>query len=212
MRSSKPFLIAVVFTTTMGAGAMAARVDFNDPRRALGRQDDIRVDAELGQDTLAPNAPITVTYQIANLSKSTVAIADKVTDASFDPDTLTVTLSLGAEVPPGPNMPHLVLISPGQKRVLTAGALLHITVPNIRTPFVAVPRYVQIKVNVLRDVAPLAKLVKRQAKSDLPVPLPNDMFDRWVNNSSSIFLNTLPVYWNGARPSGASAESNQPGE
>jgi len=213
MTSAKPFLIAVVLTTAMGAAAMAAaRIDFSDPRRALGRQDDIRVDAELGEDTLAANSPVTVTYQINNLSKSTIAIADKVADASFDPDSQTVTLSIGAEIPPGPNMPHLVLINSGQKRVLTAGALLHILVPTVRARFIPVPRYVQVKVTVLRDVTPFAKLVERQSKSAVPVPLPNDMFDRWVNNSSSIFLNALPVYWNGARPSGVSAESSQSGE
>lgn len=129
MRSSKPFLIAVALTGVMSVAAMAARVDFNDPRRALGREDNIRVDAELEQETVAPNSPITVTYQIENLSQSTIAIADKISDVSFDPDSQTVTLSIGAEIPPR-TMPHLATINAGQKRVFTAGGVLHVMVPS----------------------------------------------------------------------------------
>jgi hypothetical protein len=60
-----------------------------------------------------------VTYQIENLTNSTIAIADEVSDAAFDMDSRTITVSIGAEVPPGPNMPHPVTVSPGEKRVLS---------------------------------------------------------------------------------------------
>src|SRR5437868_9016506 len=115
MGSSKPFFTAVAMSL-IGAGiAAAGHVDFNDPRRALGREGDIRVDAELGQDTLQPNSPLTVTYQIENLTNLTIAVADKVTDTDFDPDSQTITLSIGAEIPSGSHMPHLVTIKAGEK-------------------------------------------------------------------------------------------------
>ena len=134
MRSSKPFFAAVAATVIGTATAVAAHVDFNDPKRALGREGDVRVDAQLARDTVSPNAPVTVTYQIENLSRATVAVADKIFDITFDPDARTITFSIGAEVPPGPNMPHLAIIKPGEKRVLTGGAILHIATPSIRTP------------------------------------------------------------------------------
>jgi hypothetical protein len=209
MKSSKPFFTAVA-VSLIGAGfAAAGHVDFNDPRRALGREGDIRVDAELAQDTLSANSPVTVTYQIQNLSKTTIAVADKIADTDFDLESLTVTLSIGAEIPPGTQMPHLVTINPGEKRVLTSGALLHVAIPNVRTRWSAVPRFVQVKVTVLRDVTPFARLIEQQNRTAAPVALPNNMFDHWVEASDSIVLNAIPVYWKGDSIRGT-AESDRP--
>src|SRR5256714_13506585 len=111
MKSSKPFLTAAA-VSLMGAGiAAAAHFDFNDPRRALGREGDIRVDAELAQDTLSANSPVTVTYQIQNLSQTTIGVADKITDTDFDPEALTVTFSIGAENPLRTHVAHLHTIN-----------------------------------------------------------------------------------------------------
>ena len=209
MQFSKPFFTAVMVATIVAAAASAAHVDFKDPRRALGREGNVRIDAELAQDTVSANSPLNVTYQVENLTNSTIAIADKVGDAAFDIDSRTITLSLGAEVPTGPNMPHLVTVNPGEKRVLTGGALLHINVPTMRTPWTAIPKYVQIKVTVLRDVTPFARLIEQQNRTMAPVPLPNDMFDRWVESADSVLLNSIPVYWKGESRRGT-AESDQP--
>jgi hypothetical protein len=209
MQCSKPFFTAVIVATIGAAAASAAPVDFKDPRRALGREGNVRIDAELAQDTVSSNSPLNVTYQIENLTNSTIAIADKVSEAAFDIDSRTITISIGAEVPSGPNMPHLVTVNPGEKRVLSGGAVLHFNVPSMRTPWTAVPKYVQIKVCVLRDVTPFVNLIERQNRTPAPVPLPNDMFDRWVESSDSVLLNTIPVYWKGESRRGT-AESDQP--
>jgi|SRR5436190_9969614 len=210
MKSSKPF-VAAVAVTLVGAGiAAAAHVDFSDPRRALGREGDVRVDAELTQDTLAPNSPIGVTYQIQNLSKNPIAVADKIVDTDYDLESMTVTLSIGAEIPPGTQMPHLITISPGEKRVLTGAAMLHVAIPNVRTRWTAVPRFVQVKVTLLRDVTAFASLIEQQKSGVTTIALPNNMFDRWVESSDSIMLNPLPVYWKGDSNRGA-AESGRPG-
>jgi hypothetical protein len=188
-----PFVSAML----VAAMASAAHVDMNDPRRALGREDNIRVDAELLQDSISPSSPLSITYQIENLSNQTIGIADKISDVSYDADTATITFSIGAEVPTGATMPHVVIIAPGQKRVLSAGGLVHVAVPSQRTPWSAVPRYVQIKVNVLRDITPFVALLDQQAKSAVAPALPNDLFDKWVDANDSVFLNSLPVHWSG---------------
>ncbi len=189
-----PFISAML----VAAVASAAHVDMNDPRRALGREDNIRVDAELLQDSLSPGASLSVTYQIQNLTAQAIGVADRLSDVSYDPDTATVTFAIGSEVPTGKTMPHLVTILPGEKRVLTAGGTLRVVVPHDRTPWSAVPRYVQIKVNVLRDVTAFTGLIEQQAKPAAAAPaLPNDLFDKWVDASDSVFLNSIPVRWNG---------------
>ncbi len=209
MKSSRVFLTAVAVSVVGTSIAAAARVDFKDPRRALGREGNIRVDAELGQDTVSASSPLTVTYQIQNLSTSTIAVADKIAETDFDPDSQTITLSIGSEIPPGPNMPHLVTINPGEKRVLTAGALVHVAVPNVQTRWTAVPKYVQVKVTVLRDVTAFSKFIEEQTRTTSPVALPKEMFDHWVESTDSVFLNTIPVYWKNESRRGT-ADSNQP--
>lgn len=205
MQSSKksPFLAAAFLLAA--APAYAARVDMTDARRAVGREDDVRIDAELLTDSVAPSSAVAVIYQIENLGQSPIAIADKVVDLSYDSDSETITFSIGAEIPSGPSMPHLVVIVPGEKRVLQAGALLNILVPHHASPWSAVPRYVQIKVNVLRDLAPFAKLLEQQKAGAAP-PLPKDAFDRWLESNDAVFLNALPVRWQPGR-NPASAES-----
>jgi len=207
MKSAKQFFTAIA-VSMIAAAANAAHIDFNDPRRALGWEGNVRVDAELAQDTISPNSSLTITYQIENLTSSTIAVADKVVDLDFDRDSQTITLSVGAEIPPG-NMPHLVTVKSGEKRTLNAGGLVHVTVPDTPTPWSAVPRYVQVKVTVLRDVAPFANLIELQNHTTSPIALPNSMFDRWVEGSESVLLNTIPVYWRGETRRGT-ADNNQP--
>jgi hypothetical protein len=207
--SSRSVVLAVAVVVLTAAEANAAGVDFKDPRRALGREDDIRVDAQIAQDTISSTSPISVTYQIENLTSESIAVADKICDSSFDADTQTITISIGAEVPQGTAMPHLVTIAPGQKRVLHIGAMVQVVEGNSRSPMARVPRFVQITVNVLRDLRPFAKLIEEQSHAAV-VPLPNNLFDQWVDSVSTVDLNSLPVRWTNS-PRAGTAESGAPG-
>jgi hypothetical protein len=209
MKSSSRIAVAVAVFLLISSTANAAGVDFKDPRRALGREDDIRVDAQMLQETLSPGSAISVTYQVENLTSAPIAIADKVAGASFDPDSLTITVSIGAEIPEGTAMPHLTTIPPGQKRAFRIGAAAQVLVANARSPWARVPRFVQIVVNVLHDLKPFANLIDQQAKSAVAPPLPNDLFDTWVASVSSVELNVLPVRWSNERR-GATAEMSRP--
>ncbi|HEV2721450.1 MAG TPA: hypothetical protein VG323_15620, partial [Thermoanaerobaculia bacterium] len=174
-------------------------------------EDNIRIDAELLQDSLAPNSAISITYQVQNLTAQTIGIADKVTDVSYDRDSATVTFSIGAEVPAGKTMPHVVTIASGETRVLSAGGVMHVAVPKSSSPWNVVPRYVQIKVNVLLDVTPFAAQLEQQAKSAAAPALPNDLFDKWINASDAVFLNAIPVRWNARNDNPVDASERTPG-
>ncbi|HEV7923238.1 MAG TPA: hypothetical protein VGR02_20845 [Thermoanaerobaculia bacterium] len=189
------FLVLTIVVLYTAAGAHADGVDMTDPRRALGREDDVRVDAQLIQDTVSSSSPLNVRYQIQNFTDTPVAVADKISDVSYDSETATITLSIGAEVPKNGAMPHLVLVAPGQKKVLNSGGVVQVAVPNVRSPFVVVPRFVQIKVNVLRDVAPFRELIAKQEAVKTPQALSDAQFDRWVEANDAIFLNAIPVHW-----------------
>ncbi|HEX7154773.1 MAG TPA: hypothetical protein VF618_25035 [Thermoanaerobaculia bacterium] len=195
MKSSNLFL-ATTTTFLIAAAAQAASVNMEDPRRALGREDDVRVDAQIFQETVSSGTPITITYQIHNLTQQPVAIAAKTAAASYDADTQTITVAIGSEVPADGQMPQLVTIAPGEKKTMQVAATPNFVLPRMRTPFVAAPRYVQLKVNILRNLEPFATLIEQQGKSpNQRVALSDDQFDHWLESNDAIFLNAIPVHW-----------------
>jgi hypothetical protein len=197
----------------IAAAVQAAKVDMRDPRRAVGREDDVRVDAELAQESVSTHSKIGVIYQIQNLTQSPIALADKISDSSYDADTQTITISFGAEVPEGPTLPHLVVIAPGETKTFRGVGAVNIPTPRVQSPWTPTPRYVQVKVTVLRDLKPFAALIEQQAKSAAAPPLNNEGFDRWVNSVASVFLNPIPVHFDGTKgnESGVDAEQAAPG-
>jgi hypothetical protein len=204
MQSSSKWVFIVSFLLLTGSSLRAARVDMSDPRRALGREDDVRIDAQLMQSELSASSSLSITYQVQNLSPAPIAFADKVRQIDYDPDTQTVEFAIGAEVPETDALPHLSVVKPGEKRTFSTGGTLHLAVPATRTPWTAVPRYVQIRVIVLRDLKPFAALVENQ-------PLSRDLFDRWVEASDTVFLNPIPVRWKTGPSRGGADSTGIPG-
>ena len=196
MRSSKLCSTAVA-TLFFAVAAQAAHVDMTDPRRALGREDDVRVDAQLLQETVSSGSPVGITYQVQNLTRQPIAIADKLCDVSYDSDSRTITMTVGSEVPKNGEMPHLTLIPSGGKKTLTTGAVLHVTAPSVRSPFVSVPQFIEIQVNVLREVTSFQSLIDEQVRTTTPVMLTDQQFDQWLQSNDTIFLNALPVHYVG---------------
>ena len=179
MRRSTLFLLI----TLTAAAVSAATVDMKDPRRAVGTDDGVRVDAQLLSEFVSPHSSIGVTVQIQNLSSQPIAIADRVCEASFDSDSSTITLSVGSEVPVGGEMPRLVVIHAGEKKTVSAGAAVRWS---LRAQRVLRAMLVQIKVNVLRDTTPFVGVSERQKLSD-------EVFDQWLKLNESIELNPIPV-------------------
>lgn len=180
--------------TTITLAASADSIDMNDPRRTVGREDNVRVDAQLVRDTVSPGSPIGVTWQLENLSDSPVAVAEKVVDATYDSETQTITFAIGAEVPQDGKMPHLVMVKPGEKKVFRCGAVPALSAAATRGSLTQ-PRFVQVKVSILRDPAAFAKMRTEQV-------LPDDLFDKWFEANDSIFLNSVPVRFS-SRASGS---------
>jgi len=198
MNAKKAFLALAASTILTAMAAEAAEIDMNDPRRAVGREDDVRVDAQLTRDTISPGSAISVTYQIQNFTSATVAIADKISDATYDEDDRTITLAIGAEVPVGGTMPHMVTIAPGERKVLRATAIPLLAASAVRTASAISPRYVQVKVTILRDLTPFIALIQNQSQAR--ARLSDELFNRWMENSDSIFLNAVPVGWTAQDP------------
>lgn len=155
----------------------AAGVNMRDERRAVGTDEGIRIDAQLTTDSVTPHVPIGVTYQVHNLTPRTIGIVEKRCEASYDAETNTITLTIGAEIPAGGLMPHLATIKPGATRLFGAGA-------SFSGP--AVPRFVQVRVNVLRDTRDFEPIAEHGKLTDT-------QFDRWIDTNQAIDLNSIPV-------------------
>lgn len=205
MKSSKLFLALIASITLLhAAAATAAGIDMDDPRRALGREGNVRIDAQLVRDTVSPGMPIGITYQIHNLSAAAVAVASRVTDASYDEDTRTITVALGSEVPPDGNMPQMVVIAPGEKKVLQGAVTPALKAVTAQSTFAATPRYVQVKVAILRDLAPFARLIDAQDGRSRR-RLSDELFEKWFEANDTILLNAIPVQY--VPPSRGDAEN-----
>ncbi|MGZ7041594.1 MAG: hypothetical protein ACXVH7_07375 [Thermoanaerobaculia bacterium] len=210
MKSSRWFL-AVSFLVAVSANA--ARVDMADPKRAFGREDDIRIDAQILTDSIASNSPIHVVYQVENLTPNFIAVADRICAATYDAESRTIVLDIGAEVPGSASMPHLAVIAPGQKRSFSAGATPRILLPAQRSPLISVPRFVQIKVNILRDTTAFTPLIAQQTQApQTAVPFDALLFEKWLDSNDAIYTNSIPVQWAGrSRDLVAGADQRGPG-
>lgn len=201
MKSSKLFYTLLAAIVLPATAATAGAIDMDNPRRTVGRENNVRIDAQLVQDTVSPGTPIGVAYQIENFSSSPVAVADKVVDATYDQDSRTITVSIGSEVPDDGKMPHVVTIAPGEKKVFRTGATPMLGGAAARLSLAA-PRYVQIKVSILRDLAPFAKITTAQTLSD-------ELFDKWFEANDTIFLNAVPVRFSARRSTNGFATADQ---
>lgn len=188
------YVAATIAVVLMSAAADAASIDMNDPLRAKGREGDVRVDAQLVTDAVSPGAPVGVTWQIQNFTDAPVAVAAKSVDASYDPDSQTITLAIGSEVPDDGNMPPMVLVAPGEKKVFRAAATPSITPAALRTAGSS-PRYLQVKVSILRKLEPFLALIGSQAPQARPQRLSDELFEQWFESTDTIYLNSLPVHW-----------------
>jgi hypothetical protein len=200
MRSTRLFyaLFAAIVLIHAAAASAEGAIDMDDPRRVVGREDGVRVDALLVHDTISPGAVVAITWQIQNFSDEPVAVASKLVTASYDDDSRTITLAVGAEVPQDGKMPQVVLIAPGETKAFRGGATPILTIAALRTAQAA-PRYVQVKVSILRDLAPFSQVNSGQTLSD-------DQFERWFEANDTIFLNTIPVRFSPRRSNEHSAE------
>jgi len=73
-----------------------------------------------------------------------------------------------------------------------------------RSSAAATPRYVQVKVAIMRDVLPFLPLIQKQ-DGRARQPISDELFDKWFECNDTIFLNSVPVHFQG-QDRGANAE------
>lgn len=190
----KPFL-PLVLLVLAGCASSSATVDMDEPRRVVGTENDVRIDAQIFSEKLTANARIPVKYDITNQRPEPIAIADLTPIAEYDPETGTVTVTIGSEVPGNQYLPRLVAIGPGEKRSFDTVARVNILVVRSANPFTRYPNALRLKVNFLSDTGPFQSLIGIQERGVANPGLADELFPLWVEKNETVYTNALPMRW-----------------
>ena len=168
-----------------------------EPRRVVGSERSVRVDAEIRADEVGAGGRIPITYEITNQRASTIAVADMVPEASYDADSDTITVTIGSEVPGEMLLPRLISIAPGEKKAFTAVA--RVAAPPRTTspdPRLARPSAaLRLKVNFLGDVEPFRELLDIPEKAVADAKRADELFPLWIERNEVVYTGTLPMRW-----------------
>lgn len=160
----------------------------------LGREENVRVDAQVFSDRLSSSSTVRVIYEIFNERPVPIALAELNPDASYDPETREITVTLGTEVPGNEFLPRLVKIAPGEKKAFTVGVRMPI-VQSSFTPLAAVPRFLRVKLHFLGEVAPFETLIGIPERAIHDRRLADQLFTTWVESTESVVTNAIPIEW-----------------
>src|SRR5436190_7966790 len=151
--------VLVPLALILAAACASAPVNMQEPRRLVGTENDVRLDAEIIGDVLSPTARLPIKYDITNNRQTPIAVAELIPDTTYDPDTQTITVGIGSEVPGEDLLPRLILIGPGEKKSFSANASVKIVMPGGPNPFMRFPNAMRVKLNFLSDPKPFAQLI-----------------------------------------------------
>jgi hypothetical protein len=198
MKSSSSFVLVCSVLLTVGCSSSSPRINYSDSRRFLGRDNDVRVDAQMTTESVGTNSTLHLNYEIQNLRNDAIAVDANVVATSYDEASRTITIELGAEIPDAAKAIRLTTIASGEKKSFAASARVRLLMPN-RGPFGDYPRYVRVKLNYLNDPAIFA--------STAVVKVTNDLFPKWVETNDTVYTNALPIDWSSAPAGGADVTS-----
>ncbi len=185
--------------TLLLAACASTPVDMNEPRRVVGTESSVRIDAEIMGEEIRAGAPVGISYDITNQRDTAIAVADVIPLTSYDPETQTITVDIGAEVPGEATLPRLITIAPGQKRSFSTAARMSLVVPaQSSNPRARTPTALRLKVNFLGDTAPFADLLDIPERIVADSKRADELFPLWLERNEVVYTNTVPMRWVGA--------------
>jgi uncharacterized protein YcfL len=189
----------VVLSLLLAACASTPKVDMKEPRRLVATDNDVRLDVQVRGDTLGPSTDVPMDYEITNNRDKAIAIAELIPDSTYDPDTQTVTITLGSEVPGQQFLPRLIVIKPGEHRTFSQAARVAVPITELvnENPFHRYPHALRIRLNFLGDVKPFEMLVGISERVVRDPTLAAELFPKWVEQNESVITNVLPMHWIG---------------
>lgn len=177
--------------------ASTKTVDMAEPRRIVGTENSVRVDAEVAADHVAPGAHIPITYEITNQRATAIAIAELIPDTSYDEETRMFTVSIGSEVPGNTMLPRLITIGPGEKKTFSTSArLVYVMPPRSVDPTVITAQAgFRLKLNFLGDTEPFRELIGIKEVAVADAKLADQLFPLWLDRNEVVYTNAIPMRW-----------------
>ena len=204
-------LLSLPLLTVIGCASTA--VDMAEPRRIVGTENAVRVDAQVSADLVAPGSQIPITYEITNQRERAIAIAELIPETSYDADSNTFTVSIGSEVPGNNLLPRLVRIEPGEKKSFSALARMIYVMPRRQhdPQFSRAPASFRLKVNFLGDTEPFQELIGIKEVAVADPKLADELFPLWLERNEVVYTNAIPMRWGTRTPlSGDAPERRAP--
>ena len=206
-----PAVLAVLFFIACSSSSTGrSPIDMGEPRRVVGTENAVRIDAEI-RDEFRAGSAVPITYQITNQRDKAIAIAELLPESSFDRETRMVTVSIGSEVPGTTMLPRLVRIGPGETKSFTAAARVATLIPTRSAdPNDSNTTLLRLKVNFLRDTEPFAELIGIPENSVANPKLADELFTPWLEQNEVVYTNAVPVRVTGLRPPAAGDDAATP--
>lgn len=189
-----PFLLLLAVATL---GCASTGVDLDEPRRVLGREADVHVDAQIFNERIGPGTGIRITWEIENMRSDAIAVADLVPALSYDAAERMLVIHLGSEVPGNELVPRLILIAPGERKSFTGAAKVNLNLPR-PGPLTSHPRYLRVRVNFLSETGPFAELIAIPENTVYDPELADRLFPLWIEANETVATNAIPIRWTGA--------------
>jgi hypothetical protein len=188
-------LLAAACTSTSppAPSSKPGNIDMKEARRMVGTENNVRVDAEIYGDEMMQGQSIAIKYDITNQRGEPILIADLIPQANYDPDTRTVTIEIGSEIPGEEFLPRLISVPSGSRRSFVGGA--HINVAGSLQPLTPRPNALQLRINFLGDPRPFVKLIDIPEKAVRDKQLAAEIFPKWVEGNETVTTNSLPMRW-----------------
>lgn len=201
---SNPFRSALVLLA-FGCASSTPTVDMNEPRRVVGTENAVRVDAQVFGETLMSTSSVPVKYDITNQRETAIAFAELVPEVTYDSETQIVTVGLGSEVPGNKLVPRLTRIAPGEKKSFSTVARVQILVGGAMTPTARPPRGLRLKLSFLGDTEPFRELLDIPERAVHNPTLADSLFTAWLEQNETVYTNAVPMRWSFATDPAAGA-------
>jgi hypothetical protein len=195
-------LLAAACTSTSPPvpSAKPGNVNMKEPRRMVGTENSVRIDAEIYGEDLVQGASIAIKYDVTNQRPQPILIADLIPQTNYDPDTRTITIDIGSEIPGEEFLPRLISIPSGARRSFQTGAHVNVRVP-MQSPWTPRPNALQLRINFLGETAPFLKLIDIPERAVRDRQLAAEIFPKWVEGNETVTTNALPMRWQSSRSS-----------